>query len=200
MKLCVVGNGSSARGQGTIIDACDFVVRIKAWWQNGAADSGSRCDALAHYGWGGGGLTEFTREHWITQTVDQVQGHDDGWGRLGYVNRVANHRPIRWLTKQAWLSLETHLGSHPSTGIVAVAMALSVMKPTELVVYGFDSTTPGKPNFADARGNVLSEEYLAAPAHDHLAEKRAMADLLNGTWLGEPSGVKLTWPDMPELT
>ena len=54
MRVCVVGNGPSAQGKGEIIDAADFVVRIKAFWCHGAEDAGSKIDALAWYGFPGG--------------------------------------------------------------------------------------------------------------------------------------------------
>lgn len=197
MKLCVVGNGPSAKGHGAEIDACDFVVRIKAWWENGAEDAGSRCDALAHYGLcpGGSVLPRPTGEHWITQTVAHIEGHDDGWDRLDYINRVANHRPIRWLTTEAWWRLQRHIKSDPTTGIIAVFIGLIVAQPAELLLYGFDSTTTDRPNFWDAR-----ETTERKSPHDVLAEKRIIAKIANGKWLGKPTETKLIWPDMPELT
>lgn len=201
MKLCVVGNGPSAEDHGAEIDACDFVVRIKAWWAHGAKDAGKRCDALAHYGWGKWQERPrpFMGEHWITQPVAQMREHPDGWKRIEFISRIAELRPIRWVTGEMRQAAIKFLKCHPSTGFIAVLMALAARSPDELWLYGFDSTTPQRPFYTDARGTPLSASFLNNPPHDLLAEKRAITQILHGQWLGKPTQTKLIWPDMPEL-
>ena len=197
MRVCIVGNGPSAEGHGAEIDACDFVVRIKAFWVYGAENVGQRCDAVATYGdWRAWRQQPpFSGEYWISQTLKQIEENSVGWERLAFISRIANLQPLRWLPQPMWDSLLQQIGSHPSTGIVAVCMGLAIIQPDELLLYGFDGTTPDKPNYHDARRPNPNDPH----AHDQLAEKRAIAELLDGQWMGEPSRVKLTWPDMPDM-
>lgn len=195
MRVCVVGNGPSAEGRGHEIDACDFVVRVKAWWANGAVDAGQRCDAHAHYGWGRwDDRPKLHGEHWFTQTISQVRQNPEGWDRLAFFVNRATFEAVRFAPDKLWDAAFKRLGKHPSTGFMTVGMAMEIVKPTAIVLYGFDGTTPDRPNYDDARGPADTK-----CSHDQLAEKRAIADLHNGTWLGQPSTVDLEWPDMPDL-
>ncbi len=196
MRVCIVGNGPSAEGHGAEIDACDFVVRIKAWWVFAAKDAGSRCDALAHYGWGNWEeRPAFDGEHWITQTVSQIENHPDGWKRLQFITYTAELRPIRWLPGPMWDRLVYHIGSHPSTGMVAVAIAMETARPDELVLCGFDATTEDASFFGDARGNAWPGDH--GNHHDWVKEKLALKGIREGTWLGQPTKTKLEWIGEP---
>lgn len=200
MRLAVIGNGPSAKGHGVEIDACDFVVRMKAWWKYGAEDAGSRCDALVHYG-----LNylleypEFKGEHWFSQNVSRLQGHADCWERLSFLVRTAEMRAIHWFPEAMWKDAERKLNRHPSSGFIAVYMAMAIKQPDELLLYGFDGTTPDRPNYTDANGPLLPASLMDNPPHDQLAEKRAIAEILTGIWMNQPTATKLIWPDMPEL-
>lgn len=200
MRVCVVGQGPSAEGKGAEIDRCDFVVRMMAFWQWGAKHAGIRTNALALFGWGHWlERPPLKCEFWYTHCWAQMSIQDAvGWQRLEFLTRVADLQPIRWLPERLWHRLADHIDAHPSTGMVAVAMALEILKPAELVLYGFDSTLPDRPNYADARRPMRPRD-LRAPPHDVLAEKRAIAEIAEGRWLGEPCEVKLTWPDKPPL-
>lgn len=199
MRVCVVGQGPSAGGKGEIIDACDFVVRIKSFWAYGALDAGARMDAWAWYGeW-----TEHEHkrdekptldcEHWVTHAPKQLSVGFDGWPRVAHIIREANGRCLRWLSEAQWGKAREHLGRHPSTGFVVILMVLDRFPDCELVLHGFDSTLPELPNYTDARFDVI------APAHDILAEKQAMRELDNGKWLGEPTRATLDWPVRPDI-
>ncbi|MHC4867290.1 MAG: hypothetical protein ACYTEX_24720 [Planctomycetota bacterium] len=204
MRLCIVGQGPSAEGKYEEIDSCDFVVRIKSFWKHGADRAGRRLDALASYGdWGGwkdapSWVTGGDHEYWLTQTVLQIKGHpnETAWQRLEFVSQRLKLRCMRWLPVDLWRRAEGRLGSHPSTGFVSVCMAMEIKRPDELVLYGFDSTLPGRPNYGDARHPDPNDRH----SHDVLEEKRAIAEILRGTWLGKPTSTKLIWPDMPDLT
>ncbi len=202
MRSCVVGNGPSAEGKGAEIDACDFVVRIKAWWAHGAENAGERIDAWAWYGDEiqlAGPIPEMNSERWFTQTVSQVRANPAAWDRVASLVRTASLQPIRWVPDLLWDAAFRRLEWHPSTGFVAVCMAIAIKRPDELVLYGFDSTAPDRANYQDARSEPLPPRLLSHPPHDVLAEKRAMADLFNGKWLGEPCRTALEWPQMPDL-
>ncbi len=203
MKVCIVGNGPSAEGHGPEIDASDFIVRMKAFWLFGAVDSGERCDAWAWFGETDPRRAEAVpeadidnvgaREHWFTQCNLQIP--ETKRYRLELAQRFSDVARWRQISDTLWKRMRAHLGRFPSTGITAVAMAIDLLPVDELLLFGFDGTTPDKPNYHDARRPNPNDPH----AHDQLAEKRAIAELLDGQWLGEPSKVKLIWPDMPEL-
>lgn len=201
MKVAVVGNGPSAKSKGTEIDACDFVVRIKAWWLHGAEDAGEKINAWAWYG-GHAGLKKrpmIPGERWFTQCPKQLMGHDTD-KRLRHLTAFVWHsrgNPIRWLSDQEWDRLvERRESHHPSTGMVAVYMALDRSPACELHLFGFDSTTRNKPNFYDAR----NADMKAANPHRQLSEKQMFRRIAtHKTWLGEPTAATLVWHDMPRL-
>lgn len=208
MKLCVVGNGPSAEGKAKEIDACDFVVRIKTWWQCAAENCGEKWDAHVHYGWGTWDLRpRFRGVHWFSQTISQVRQHPQGWERLSFLANRAPLERIVLLPDTIWDAAFRYLGRHPSTGFVAVCMAIEICKPNQLVLYGYDSTTIERPNYWDAQGEPV--DYLGkplrerkgwSPPHDQLAEKRAIAEIAEGRWLDGETETKLIWPDKPDFT
>jgi hypothetical protein len=206
MKVCIVGNGPSAKGRGREIDACDFVVRMKAFWLYGAEDAGEKIDAWAwygHTGTAGDGVpvkdisSQIPRhiEHWFTRCDQQAAWlGDDGQLRVRKAKNVASRDVFHQLTDQLWSRANEYLYYHPSTGFVTLAMALHRWPDAAVVLYGFDSTTPERPNYYDARPPVNTVGYT----HHVLTEKRAIAEIHNGTWLGKPTAATLTWPDMPK--
>ena len=202
-RVCIVGNGPSAEGRGDIIDACDFVVRMKDFWHCGAKTAGSRIDAHAYYGWWTTWPDDPCEgfEHWFTHCPGQLEHAGvPSWDRLYILNTRATHQPIYWVWNELWTQLAESLdGDHPSTGFVCVGMALERFgkQLKELVLYGFDSTTPEQPNFFDFDEQPKTRPYNIV--HSMLHEKRLLAKLAAGQWLGKPCSVKLTWPDMPDM-
>lgn len=202
MRVCIVGNGPSAKGHGTEIDACDIVIRLKAWWRFGAVDAGSKCDVWAHFACpqvqavyeNKSTPEEMQRttdgEHWMLHTVEQMR---DPKERVGFLVRMAALGVLRWVTQSCWQRARDYLDRDPSSGMVAAAMAMDVYEPTELALYGFDCTTPDQPNFENARIRQLPCD------HDFVAEKRALAEIHEGRWLGEAVETGLVWPDEPVL-
>jgi hypothetical protein len=196
MRVCVVGSGPTAEGKGDEIDACDFVVRLKAFWLQSAADAGERIDAWATYGHVRypSELTQ-PRETWITQPLSRYAAHTDGEARCATLANDMMGQRVRWLRGAQWREIEHYTGLHPSTGLVAIHMALCELRPTWLLLYGFDATTPDRPNFVHAR----VEPGVPGPEvkHDFLREKQTIARLGAAEWLGKPCNVRLAWPDMP---
>ena len=190
MRFCVVGNGPSAKGHGTEIDACDFVVRMKAWWAHGAEDAGQRIDAWA---WFGADqeivlpVPVFACEHWFTHCMAQAPGWDTPMLRAAFA-REARQQPTRFLADWLWIRAVGYLDRLPSTGFVAVLMGLEALCPAELLLIGFDSLTPGSPNFNNARYKSPRNG-----AHNFVKEKAALAEIHNGSWLGKPINTKLEW-------
>lgn len=209
MRVCIVGQGPSAKGKGAEIDACDFVVRLKCYWRCAARNCGTRLDALVHYGWGPiheAPAGEY--EHWFSQPVQQVESLEvvDGealsmpkrWQRIKKMSDTAGLRAIRWLPADIWKQLVGYLKRHPSTGFVAMAMAMRLLAPSELVLYGFDSTGVSDEDMLDAMKTPLPRSFLDRKPHDYITEKMAIAQIGHGVWLGRRCATQLTWPNMPE--
>lgn len=207
VRVCIVGQGPSAEGKGAEIDACDFVVRIKAFWEYGAGDTGRSVDAIATYGdWNGWRpMPDWVqpKEYWFTQCPSQVEqhemtqerGHSLAHHRLSFIVKQADGAAIRWLTDKRWKRLCEVVGSHPSTGFVAVAMAMWILAPAQLLLVGFDSVDPDLPNFWDARHATTQSSI----AHNMASEKKRLRELVTRwTWLGTRTATDATWLEMPE--
>ena len=199
MKLCIVVNGPSAKNRGQEIDACDFVVRIKKYWKAGAENAGTKIDAWATRG----NLDSYQEqrenvEHWyVLPCAFYVgRGQEKFKQEMLDINNRGRGRRILWATRADGKELEDYLRKSPSTAMVVIYMALRVLPVRELVLYGFDSTTPDRPRYNNARP---SGDNTPNTLHDFVAEKRAVAEIFKGTWLGKPTAMTLTWPDMPDL-
>jgi len=200
MRLAIVGLGPSAKGMGEEIDAHDIVVRIKAYWKNGAEDAGEKLSVWATYPDHDTGATPITEpdEIWYTQCPGQIERAKR---TDGMILSCRNNKGVPWeqLTDGEWTTLRTHLGKDPSTGFVAVAMAISRFPDCELSLYGFDSTIPELDTFWDARRPENGKDEETKLHHGILREKRSLAEMgADGRWLGEPCRVTLNWPCMPE--
>ena len=200
MNVCVVGSGPTAQGKGKLIDACDFVVRLKRFWLEGATDVGYSCNAIASYDYPIE-MTVFTKwanaEFWITQTPQQLLAtHDADWLEMFTVRHGLG--VIRWLSGLSWTEITSALGHHPSTGFVAICMAMELLTPDVLTIVGFDQLTPANPNFHCARRKITPAQ-CAKPNHDFVAEKRGIAELEESKWLGKECHTKLVWSDKPDI-
>lgn len=200
MRVAIVGNGPSAAGHGQAIDACDRVVRIRAFWSYGALDVGRRTDAWAWFGSQSDmdlqNVPRLSCEHWFTHCPEQLLQRADGLcgiSRASYFSRYAGLNPLRWLPSDLWQKACAHLGFHPSTGFITVALAIAIYQPTELHLYGFDGYTEP---FSDARREIPAAQQTH---HNMPAEKHAFAEISNGTWLGDPlpHPITLIWPGTP---
>lgn len=201
MKLCIVGQGPSAKGRGREIDACDFVVRMKAFWLHGAENAGEKISAWAWFGdkeWPGDAVGPSSQcEHWLTHCKVQIAtALKVGQKRVQRAKEAAGRAGYRQLSDRLWTRARVHLDRHPSTGFIAVCMGMDRFHRPDLVLYGFDSTGPQRPNYWDAR---RPPEPDCKHHHHVLAEKRAIAEIRNGMWLGAPTTATLTWPDMPDI-
>ena len=195
MRVCIVGQGPSAEGRGTEIDACDIVVRMKEFWNCGASDAGEKTDVVAYYGGSAACAQEYGKEHWMTHNPARlIKLETMGRRRIETFVNWANGRPIVWLDDDYWQRMHDYLNRDPSTGFVACGMAIRRYPGCRLVLYGFDSTTVDRPNYWDAQ--QLAKKKVA---HCVMAEKLAIAEIFKGRWLGEKTAVTLNWPDMPEL-
>lgn len=196
MNVAIVGNGPSADGRGDAIDACDFVVRIKGFWNHGASQAGSKLDAWATFG------EERVlppirkpREIWYTRCTSHVM--DDEKLKLAFSSIVSSAHgiPFFLFSDHEWQHCRNVLGAGPSTGFVAVCMAISRFPCCNLHLFGFDSTTPVAPNWEDATpvhgGNISS--------HPFVREKQEIAKIDRGEWFGANTDVTLTWANRPQF-
>ncbi|MFA5618041.1 MAG: hypothetical protein WDK95_14475 [Syntrophorhabdaceae bacterium] len=202
MIVAIVGNGPTAAGKGRYIDACDFVVRLKAFWMYGALNAGKRLNALCWYGVKSGwdNPPEFRDvEFWITQEPRLFRSEcerNPGNERMERIVNAAQFNVIRWMPTELFCKSDAYIGRSPTTGFTAINMALHILQPREIQLFGFDATTRDGPNSDDARRRIPDEMYTEY--HDMLAEKRVIAELFRGKWLGEPCKTTLVWHDMPE--
>lgn len=191
MRACIVGNGPSAKDQGGKIDACDLVVRLKCWWAHGAENAGRKIDAWAWFGQEETLIQPVPKmncEHWYTLCLKQEREWKDWEDKFSAFVRYSQGLPTRRLWDDLWVRCFDYLDRAPTTGFVALAMALEIYKPEELLLVGFDSTTPDQPNYDCAR-----VAWSKKSCHDFAAEKLAMAEIGDGGWLGEPIGTQLEW-------
>lgn len=198
MRVCVVGNGPSARGHGREIDACDFVVRLKGWWAHAAEDAGSKIDAWVWFGDVQSlpsGRPHMICQHWYThcpeQTAEQPQRSRMRWEVFRY---FADGLPQWQLPDGMWKQACDYLhGTHPSVGFIAVHMAMHLLRPESLLLAGFDSTTPDAPNYAPAR-----VDWRRTFGHDFALEKQMFAAIRESRWMGDPTKTRLEWIGEPE--
>ena len=115
---------------------------------------------------------------------------------LANLARLAAGKPIRWYPDPWYAEAVKFLGGCPSTGFVAVDIAVRAMVPDVLVLYGFDATKPGLPGWDDARKPMVDH-------HNFTKEKLTIAALRDRQeWLGEPWWEKppvVEWPNAPNL-
>jgi hypothetical protein len=80
--------------------------------------------------------------------------------------------------------------------MVAVSMTMLYFRPKILGLVGFDSTTPDKPNYWDAKSTEHPIEVVKH--HDMVAEKEALNALAEEkTWLMAPTGTTVVWRGIP---
>ena len=194
MKVAVVGNGPSAEGCGDLIDACDFVVRMKVFWKYAADGAGEKIDAWATF-LDDGREYRGSHELWVVQTPKQIFRYDTATERIRDICDAANGQPIRWYTERELHIATQCLEAEPSTGFVAVDMALRRFPDCSLCIFGFDSTVPNAPNWEDAKrhpgGNVSQ--------HSFIEEKRMISRIDEGEWMCQPTKAGLIWENRPEL-
>jgi hypothetical protein len=183
---------------GDEIDAHDIVVRMKAYWLHGAENCGTKLSVWATYPDLHAGVTPPSEpdELWITHCPGQIRraGREEG---LVDIRRRHLGSNAMQLEDTDWHACFARLGKHPSTGFVTGAMAIRSYPTCELSLYGFDSTTPDRDDFWDARRPYGGGDERTALHHGIMNEKRELAKIAQGLWLGEPCEVTLNWPCKP---
>lgn len=212
VRICIVGNGQSPLQHREAIDACDLVVRINAWWlthPNGVA--GLKFDAWA---WNTALYLVGIREKGEKNkplTVPPPAGDWAIWalrasspGKMKRNVKTAlkrlGPRPVAYRSEARLKACAKYLSklrggrAMPSTGFLAIEQAIGDWLD-ELVLVGFDATTPSKPGWND-KGNPWRKTWSL---HSFVAEKEAMGYLADkGRWLGRKVPFKVTWLGRPE--
>jgi hypothetical protein len=190
VRVAVVGNGPSAKGQGKAIDACDLVVRCGQFvkvFTNGSAGRKTSVWAWAGYSKNNSLAPARGTGFWITCPWKWHKGPQ----RKDNVRALARKRraKVRVISLAEYMAVRKVSNAlsacrrdlPPSTGILAVGMAVLV-KPAYLLVCGFDA---GKP-YADGR-------KFRTGLHDYFAERKMLEDLEGGRWLGEHHDIDVDW-------
>jgi len=184
-SVAVVGNGPSAAGRGAEIDACGFVVRCN-WWQEAfpKGEAGTKVDAVCIWpkAW-----TDRPDHRWFDGEL--WMSTPRGGARV-----PTWHRAVRWIPEHRYYRLHEALvllhrartestACWPSTGLVALYMAM-MLKAPRLLLVGFDATRIDAPGWGEFS---KVNPWLDVQGHDFCAEKLLIAELLreyNGdvTW------------------
>lgn len=194
MKAALVGNGPSAGRYGEEIDRTEFVVRMSNWihyfpdWS-----AGRKCSA-----WAGPFYPKDNKqvppgrgwEMWMTCPLEWHKGKK----RFRNAERIAAPRGsiIRVCPLAAYTRLRQHLQSSagrslpPSTGILAVAMALPLAEFSRITLYGFDAGLSNACRYANGRKGRFN-------LHPFAAEAMLLGGLENGTWMGDPVSKEVVW-------
>lgn len=192
-QTAVIGNGKSASGLASEIDACARVVRCGQWpnvFKKGQA--GRKMDI-----WAWPGYAKMNRfipkgrgyRMWITCPLQWHKGKQ----RAVNVKKVAKRikSEVQWVPMDIYMPLRKALTAisgkdlPPSTGMVAIAYAVST-NPQGMFIAGFDAGIVGEYRYADGRpaSNTL---------HPYKAEAELIRQLAAGTWLGRPIDFEVDW-------
>lgn len=212
MWYAIVGNGPSSANPANskIVDSCRYVIRLTQFrlhFPN--SESGTKIDAWAHYGsrtmlQRKGVIPAGNYEVWFTQPTHRAEhGNHPGLPSLYVAKKYAEHRPVEKVKDEVWQetaqSLHIYGGSkqlRPTTGLTAIAMALH-HEPVGLMIVGFDATTPDRSGWGD---NKEVESWREVGTHDHLAEKKMIANLVDDrSWCGRKVSTKVVWMGRPKL-
>ena len=196
MRMCIVGNGPSAKEYAREIDTCDFVVRMNAWppgmfgkkWDVWASSfspwSHMQPEAIRYK------LFDIMPKNLQTWFIGSPQSK---WGYVKYKkgSKTVTFSPPGWKPRAMpcssigpdigrWIkSYINTLGNSrrfgPSTGLQVLGYALT-RQPDELVLVGFDATAEGKPGWGDAWNPRFGP--AASVGHSFATEKRAIQEWL----------------------
>jgi hypothetical protein len=203
LRVCVVGNGPSAEGNGEAIDGHDFVVRTSIF-PLALRGAGTKLNAWC---WNGAPKTCPKRmsvppgryETWLSVHTSYRKLYKQF---LRHANRLARkHGPLRVMSERTWIAMRAAVRCHPSTGFAAVAYALEHLRPKTLTLYGFDATRKGAPGWGDARKTIPWRVAKAGHVcgHNLLLEKQLLYRLMKrGEWFGMRCKTKVVWPARPK--
>jgi hypothetical protein len=210
LKVAVIGNGPSGNNQGELIDACDFVVRIQLWKKTGPVAAGNKTNAVVGFN---KNTIEFpdapntSFEVWCHIPFSLLPYKPGAYvdvNLLELIEFVSNplvafrFSPL-WGCIKAIKYLEDNRVKpdrpYLSSGLATITMALSVLKPDELHIWGFDAM---KAEGLVQYGSSV-QDFGANSLHDYAAEKKMLTEFEDkGLWCGESINTKLIWHGRPE--
>lgn len=179
MRIAVVGNGPSAARFGHEIDSAGIVVRCTDFPRRNPP--GVRLDVWAWYG----SPAHCPSSHaspqgdyriWCTVPTCMIGKHSTA--SIDNLCLQAAGRFVDIVPDSIWLAMADEIGCGPSTGISAVALAMFLLRPSEIWLFGFDCLE-------------------AKDGHDFPAEKRLLSRLERHEWLKRPTPTRLCWFGKP---
>jgi len=196
MRMCIVGNGPSAREYRKEIDKCDFVVRLNAFppgkfgrkWNAWASSfspwSHMQPEAIRYKLFD---LMPKNLQVWVIGSPPAKWGYAQyragnksiklsppGWTPMTFSARNVGVEIGRW-TGAYIRTVDRSRRFSPSTGFQVLAYALT-LQPKELIVVGFDAIAEGQPGWGDAWNPRFGP--AASVGHNFPVEKRVMQEWL----------------------
>ena len=218
----IVGNGPSATGRGSEIDACDFVIRQNAWVTEAALNAGNKVSALVGF------FGEKNKAHpahmtgspgvevppWLAERRDwELWSHIPGEcfraaptreavGDWKWLLNTADGRAIRMFRLAPFNRLFDYLHAHnpsakyPSLGLTCIGMVVD-LNPSAVHLWGYDSVGYGYPGYDLAQ---KQNQRDAKEFHNYVTEKQLIAELVDKkTWCGKPVNFDTTWHHRPNI-
>jgi len=180
MRVAIVGNGPSAQAFSAEIDGAGIVVRCTDFAAR--KPPGYRLDVWAWYGNRAqcpspNPAPQGDYRVWCTVPTCAVGRHQTA--SIDNLCLQAGGRFVDIVPDTVWGALSDVLGTGPSTGLSAIGMAMHLLRPSEVWLFGFDATEESKDE------------------HNFKAEKLLIAKMERHEWLGRPMPTRLTWFGKP---
>jgi len=190
MSVCIVGNSDNVLdiGMGKLIDKCDYVIRINDFLISGHEnDVGSKTTIIAC---AFSGANKIINDHgWPTRSMFQAVNvwmvrppRPDRIQRAlsAGINpeKIINPDPVLYNS----LIMEVYSRfwrKEPSSGLVTIAMAISIFPNEKIFIHGFDNRTgqEGKRHYFDPRYFDIDKPNDPV-GHDWAAENMYIEDLV----------------------
>jgi hypothetical protein len=176
----VVGNGFSPLGKGAMIDSHDFVVRCTSCVTAHQGEAGSKIDAWAWFGnanlWPNlYKIPDGKFQSWFILNPASKKFNSDA---CAYAARLSEARglPFAPISPGLFNLARTVLKVQPSTGFLAILMALQRLHPRRMTVVGMDATLPTNPGWDEPHPVKLwKTDGKRAYGHNFVREKQLLA-------------------------
>jgi RimJ/RimL family protein N-acetyltransferase len=194
MRMCIVGNGPSAKEYAREIDTCDFVVRLNSWPPN---TMGTKWSAWASSFSPWGHMQAEAIRYKLFDVMPKnlrvwcIGTPQKKWGYVSLGKGTMRFAPPGWKPKvlpceRIGVDIGRWTGNHirsldrshkfsPSTGFQVLGYALT-RRPDELVLVGFDAIAEGKPGWGDSWNWMFGP--AASVRHNYPVQKRCIEQWL----------------------
>jgi hypothetical protein len=190
-------------GMGGMIDSHDFVVRCTSWVTAHRGQSGAKISAWAWFGspalWPK--VYAIPEGRWESWFVLVPSGKTFNVSASYFAKGVATaHGPNYEIDPALWNLAKSVLRVQPSTGFLAVLMALQRLHPSRLTIVGMDCTLPTNPYWDEPfRVKNWPTDGKRAFGHNYVREKQLLAGSVKNKrfgpmfweteidWIGRPA-------------